>query len=370
VSERFYALVAAQVTLAVVSSAIASPPAHAASCALPAALRVAVEERGSVAAGTVLVASAPSCCGLRAGDVVRQANGTRVRRCADLEPVAAEALARGLALLLAVERDGELIAVAAMTRESEQRVLAGAPERAPADRALTAPPAGGGAATGVAEHADAKRAATAPGAERAVSATEGALSTTERAAATALPESRPTPRPRRAATLPARADAPPELRQRAAAAASALARIDDAAAPGVPLVVYERRLGDAEAAIAALEFGVAAADAAVRDFIEDTVAMHRTARDVRRAQLQMLGHAEVDRRGPSAGTLPYFSDSKVPDWVAAYPFLADAILEPPHETHAPFPGEASGRWSAERALELLWQRARVASSELATWSRS
>lgn len=371
VSERFHALVAAQVTLAVVGSAIGSPPAYAASCALPAALRVAVEERGSVAAGVALVASAPSCCGLRAGDIVRQANGTRVSRCADLEPVAAEALARGLALLLAVERDGELIAVAAMTRESEQRVLAGASERAPADRALTAPAAGGGAATGVPEHADAKRAATAPGAERAVSATEGPSSTTERAAATArVPEPRPTPRPRRAATLPARAEAPPELRQRAAAAASALARVDDAAAPGVPLVVYERRLGDAEAAIAALEFGVAAADAAVHDFIEDAVALHRTARDVRRTQLQMLGQAEVDRRGSSAGTVPYFSDSKVPDWVAAYPFLADAILEPPHETHAPFPGEASGRWSAERALELLWQRARAASSELATWSRS
>ncbi len=224
VSDRFHALIAAQVTLAVVGSAIGSPPAHAASCALPAALRVAVEERGSIAAGVELVASAPSCCGLRAGDVVRQANGTRVSRCADLEPVAAEALARGLALLLAVERDGELIAVAAMTRESEQRVLAGASERAPADRALTAPAAGGGAATGVPEHADAKRAATAPGAERAVSATKGASSTTERAAATPLPESRPTPRPRRAATLPARVDAPPELRQRAAAAASATRR--------------------------------------------------------------------------------------------------------------------------------------------------
>ncbi len=338
--ERFHALAVANVTLAVLASAIGPAPVHAAPCALPAALRLAIEEHSGVAVGAVLVASAPSCCGLRPGDVVRQANGTRVTRCADLESVAAEAVAKGLALLLAVERDGELIAVAATTRAEETRVAAGAAaptERAPADRALAVPPA------------------------------DRAPSTTARAS---VPEPRPTARPRRAATLPARDDASPELRQRAAAAAAALARVDEAATQGVPLVVYERRLGDAEAAIAALEFGVAAADSAVHDFVEETVALHRTARDVRRVQLQILGQSGVDHRGATARTLPYFSDSKVPDWVAAHPFLADAILEPPHETRMPFPGEASGRWSAERALELLWQRARAASAELATWSRS
>jgi hypothetical protein len=118
-----------------------------------------------------------------------------------------------------------------------------------------------------------------------------------------------------------------------------------------------------------LEFGVAAADSAVRDFIEDAMALHRTARDVRRATLQLLGQTGIDRRAASAGTLPYFSDSKVPDWVAAYPFLQETILAPPHETRVPFPGEASGRWNADRALELLWQRARAASGELATWSQ-
>jgi hypothetical protein len=187
-------------------------------------------------------------------------------------------------------------------------------------RSATAPANRAAARAGV-EHAANELATTTSAAERAATDRAPAASPEEGAATTlaraTTHEARPTPRPRRAATLPSRDDASPELRGRAAAAAAALARVDEAATPGVPLVVYERRLGDAEAAIAALEFGVAAADAAVHDFVEDTVSLHRTARDVRRLQLQMLAQSEVDRRGAGAATLPYFSDSKVPDWVAA-----------------------------------------------------
>jgi hypothetical protein len=325
----------AVILVAACVATIAAPAAHAASCALPAAFRIAVEERGITArGGPALMATAPSPSGLVAGDVVRQANGVRVTSCAELEGAAAEALAKGLALLLGVERDGRLLAVAATTPEEDVRVAARG-ERAPA------PPARPERAPGD---------ATAP-------------------ATTRVPAPLPSPRPRRAAALPEVGQASGDVRRRAAAAATALARVDDAARAEVPLAVYERRLGDAEATIAGLEFGVGGADAAVRDFIEDVLALHRTARGVRRAQLEALAQSGIDRRSPTARALPYFSDSKVPDWVGAYPFLQETLLATPHATRLPLPGEVAGRWDADGALRLLWEHAHTATIELERWAQ-
>ncbi len=312
--------------------------ADAASCALPPTLRIAAEERGILDhGGAALVAAAPSACGLETGDVIRQANGLRVESCADLERAAAEAMAKGLVLLLAVEREGHLLGIAATTPAIDSRVAARADGEAQAARPRPMPqPVPGNAA---------------PAPTPALAAVV-------------------TPRPRRAAVLPPRGDVSADLRRRAATAGAALARVDDAARPGVPIVVYERRLGDAEAAIAALEFGVGDAESAVRDFVEEAVALHRTARDVRRTQLAMLSHSGVDRRVSAVTALPYFSDSRVPEWVAAYPFLQATLLEPPHETRMPIPGEVAGRWDPDRALEFLWDHARAATAELTTWARA
>ncbi|MBI3769519.1 MAG: hypothetical protein HY271_13655 [Deltaproteobacteria bacterium] len=285
--------------------------------------------------GAALVAAAPSTSGLEAGDVIRQANGLRVESCADLERAAAEAMAKGLVLLLGVEREGRLLGIAATTPAIDARVAARADGETPAAPPRPIPPPLPG------------NAAPAPALAAVV-----------------------TPRPRRAAVLPPRGDASADLRRRAATAGAALARVDDAARPGVPIVVYERRLGDAEAAIAALEFGVAEAESAVRDFVEEAVALHRTARDVRRSQLAMLRESGVDRRASTATGLPYFSDSRVPDWVATYPFLTVTLLESPHETRMPIAGEVAGRWDPDRALELLWDRARAATAELTTWAQA
>jgi hypothetical protein len=137
----------------------------------------------------------------------------------------------------------------------------------------------------------------------------------------------PPPPPAHEVALPPRAGASQALLHRAGAAAAALAKVDDAAQLATPLALYERRLGEAEAAIAALEFGVDANDTAVRDFVEEALALHRTARDILRLQLETVSQSGGDRRSPSAGGLPYFSTSKVPTWVRTYPFLEVCILQ-------------------------------------------
>ena len=108
----------------------------------------------------------------------------------------------------------------------------------------------------------------------------------------------------------------------------------------------------------------------MRRFVDDVLTLHRTARDVRRTKLELLSQSGVDRRASSATSLPYFSESKVPEWVATYPFLHVIVIVPPRETHMPIPGEVAGRWNPDRALELLWGRARQATTQLADWSRT
>jgi len=318
--------------------------AHA-GCALPPAFGITAEEHGLLDRGSsgVIITVPSTEAGLAAGDVVRQANGVRVKECADLERAAADALAQGLVLLLAVERGDARIALAATTRASAARDRTIASSSA----STSAPPA-------------AVTVAPAPAAQ----------------AGAATPSQTPVPPPvavapppRREVALPPRAGVSEALVRRAGAAAAALATVDDAAQLVVPLALYERRLGEAEAAIATLEFGVGADDSAVHDFVEDALALHRTARDVRRLLLEIVSQTGLDRRVPMASGLPYFSTSKVPLWVRTYPFLEACILEPPREIRIPVPGEMAGRWSPDQALELLWDRTRAATTALGAWSR-
>ena len=320
---------------------VSAPLAHAASCSVPAAFAITAEQHGLLDRGSsgVGVTAAPPDVGLVEGDVIRQANGVRVKDCADLEHAAADALAQGLVLLLAIERGEQRVAVAATTRQSAAREGAVATTTAPA-----APPA----AAALPAETHAERAAPAP-----------------RPVATPLIEATPI---RREVALPTRTGASAALLQHAAAAARALAAVDEAAQSAAPLTLYERRLGEAEAAIGALEFGVDAQESAVRDYIEEALALHRAARDVRRLELETMAQQGMDRRAPLAGGLPYFSTSKVPQLVRTYPFLEPCIIEPPHEIRMPVPGEAAGRWNPEQALELLWGRTRAASTALAAWA--
>jgi hypothetical protein len=328
--------------------------ADAGSCALPTAFAIAVEYRGGIGnAGLVATASAPAA-GLAAGDLVRQANGMRVEQCADLERAAAEALSKGLALLLAVERDGRLMGVAVTTPEHAERVAA----------ARRAPPSSGAEAPSALAR-ETRRDDAMPEASSRTAVPDGAASEVPPAPAPAL-----SPQPWRELSLPSASEASPDARRHAAAAATALASVDASAALSVPVVLYERRLGDAEAAIATVGFALEGADDAVRRFVGNVLSLHRTARDVRRAKLELLSQSGVDRRASSATSLPYFSESRVPEWVATYPFLHVVVITPPRETRMPVRGEVAGRWNPDRALELLWGRARQATGQLADWSRS
>lgn len=314
---------------AVLALAVA-PAAHAGRvCDLPAVLSLTVEERALFDGGVGLVVAGASASGsgLRAGDVVRQANGRRTTACADLEAVAAEARARGLFVLVAAERGGALVTAALATGESA--VARAAPVGEPAAPA--------------AEGADAS-APVAP-------------------ALPAAPTARPTP-----AELPPRADVSAELAAKAVAAAALLGTVGEAARVGVPIAAYERRLDEATNALAALSIA-GEGGAAVRAVIAEAVGYYEAARDIRRYQAAAIEHARVDRRGASAQSLPYFSDSEVPHWMARYPFLDESLQQAPRTTHMLLPGETAGRWNPDLAVALLWERARRAAVRLDAWGR-
>jgi hypothetical protein len=306
-------------------------------CDVPSAFHLAVEQRQMLTggdAGLVVVRAAASV--LRPGDVVKQANGRRTMSCADLEAAAAEALAKGLLLLLAAERDGNVFAVA--LSETTAVVVAEQP--------VTSAPA----------------APTASGAERV----DRTVAPVAPEAPPPAPTPLPTPRPHREAALPTRAGASAELVAKTVAAAAVLGTVDEAARLAVPLAVYERRLDDAKNAIAALHVEGEGSEA-VRTVIDEAFGYHETARDIRRYKAAELAQAHVDQRGAGGISLPYFSDSEVPRWVERYPFLSEALQQAPRTTHMLLPGEMAGHWNPDRAVELLWERAAQTSARLAAW---
>lgn len=299
-------------------------------CDLPTTLSVTAEERPLLdggGAGVIVTGSPAPQTGLRAGDVLRQANGRRIVGCDDVEAVAAEARAKGLLVLVAAEREGKVFAAALPT----------APEAAVA---LAAPPeAKGGTAPPAVVEPPVVRATTTP---------------------------RPTPAAFRETELPPRADASAEIAAKAVAAAAVLGTIDEAARIVVPLPVYERRIEEATNAIAALRIE-GEGSAPVRALIAEALGYHETARDIRRYKAAELTHARVDQRGPGATSLPYFSDSDVPRWMERYPFLGESLQEAPRTTHMLLPGEMAGRWNPDQAAELLWERAAKAAERLGAW---
>ena len=134
----------------------------------------------------------------------------------------------------------------------------------------------------------------------------------------------------------------------------------------VPLAAYERRIDEAKNAIAALRIE-GDGSAAVRDVVAEAFGYHETARDIRRYKAAELAHARVDQRGAGAISLPYFSDSDVPRWVARYPFLGETLQQAPRVTHMLLPGEMAGRWNPDQAVELLWEHAVQTAARLAAW---
>jgi hypothetical protein len=313
-------------------------------CELPSAFPLVVEERPLLDTGSpglVVVRSSAASSTLQPGDVIRQANGRRTVQCSDLERSAGEALAKGLMLLLAVEHEGRVTALALPepTTEVASTVAKAAPAAA----------------------APAKQTTTTSSAAPA----EHQLPSAPAPAAVAMPTA--TPVVRQEAALPARANAPAELTSKAIAAAAVLATVDEAARFAVPLGAYERRLDDAKNAIAALRIE-GEGSGPVRDVIAEAFEYHETARDIRRYKAAELEQTHVDQRGAGAASLPYFSDSDVPRWVERYPFLSESVQQAPRTTHMLLPGEMAGRWNPDQAVELLWDRAAKTVSRLGGWA--
>jgi hypothetical protein len=277
--------------------------------------------------------------GLQVGDVIRQANGRRTATCRDLETTAAEALAKGLVLLMAAERDGRLLAAALEPTGAAVVTATEAP----------APPRVEPQGT------TAKEAAPAP-----------PVVMPAPVAPPPVPTPVATPVVIREAPLPPRTGAAPDLAAKAVAASAVLATIDEAARFAVPIGVYERRIEDAKNAIAALHIE-GEGSSAVRDVIAEATGYHEAARDIRRYKSAQLKDARIDERGVGAQSLPYFSDSEVPRWVERYPFLSESLQQAPRTTHMLLPGEMAGRWNPDQAVELLWERAAKASARLGTW---
>jgi hypothetical protein len=310
-------------------------------CDVPATFSLAVEERpllGGGGPGLVVVRSTAPSSSLRPGDLIRQANDRRTIHCADLETAAADALAKGLVLLLAAERDGRLFAMALPA-------TAGAAAIAEPAVVAPAPPLAAPAKPPVAE------------ARRAESEDVRAP----------VPTPLPTPIARREIVLPPRSGAPADLVAKAVAAAAVLGTVDEAARFTVPLAVYERRIGEAKSAIAALRLE-GDGSPAVRSVVDEVFEYHEVARDIRRYKAAELADARVDQRGAGAMSVPYFSDSDVPRWIARYPFLSESLQEAPRTTHMLVPGEMAGRWNPDQAVELLWQRAVATRVRLGAWA--
>ena len=136
----------------------------------------------------------------------------------------------------------------------------------------------------------------------------------------------------------------------------------------VPLVSYDRRLRDATAALTGLHCGEDRPGATALSYIAETLGYYRTASDIRHFSADFQSRHQVDVRSGEALTMPYHTDSEVTRWVEVYPFLRASLLEAPRETRFPIPGEAAGRWSPDRAAELLWEHARSRVSRLAEWA--
>jgi len=336
-------------------------PAHATvQCNLPSAFQLRIEQRedgkeaGRKAAATPATDSASV---LYVGDRILQVNGQRVRSCADLESAAAEALAKGLALLLAVERDGQLVSMAV------ESTLARAAAEPATTKTYTVVEVAW-LATGVALVA--LDIAYGHGRHGPINPFGPFVRARKPEPAgveiTATPADDP---PARGVQLPPPVDASPALRQSTADAAAALGGLARYARLSLPMAVYEQHLEETEDRIETLPFGTDDNSVAVHAAVDTILGYHRTARDIRRTKIAYLNRVGRDVRA-AARFVPYFSDSEVPHWLARYPFLHESLEASPL-AFGSF-GERAGNWDPDRATDILWEHAREDTAKLATWA--
>ncbi|HZR83601.1 MAG TPA: hypothetical protein VFD92_21080 [Candidatus Binatia bacterium] len=359
-------LAAASLPLLAALLLVAARPASAAgdaaakACRLPARLGFGARQDPTGNGGSeVVVTASAGDAQVAAGDVVRQANGIRVARCEDLERAASAALGARLAVLLAVQRQGRLVALAAGI--AEDQVAAWAPAASLPGSTSAVAPAGASATVGGIDGAHrTNELGISPPASWPGASTSGDV-------AAAPPAPPPiAARPPALASLPSAASAPVAGRNAAREAAAALARLEPVAHLGIPLPLYASRVRAAEAEVART---VNASDtpAGVRSAVDAILEYYRLAGEILRTK-----HEWVEDKGSEAAVrtvnIPYLSTSRVPRWLAEYPFLAQTAGSAPHA--GLLGGEQSGSWNPDQAAELLWERARDDTADLAAWGTS
>lgn len=65
-----------------------------------------------------------------------------------------------------------------------------------------------------------------------------------------------------------------------------------------------------------------------------------------------------------AESIPYFLKSPVPGWIDRYPFLRDSVSETPRTENFL---ERPGKWDPDRAVALLWQKAKEDTGTFSQW---
>jgi hypothetical protein len=94
-----------------------------------------------------------------------------------------------------------------------------------------------------------------------------------------------------------------------------------------------------------------------------------TAQDIRQYKQEFVQNERKDLRKGRAATftsssVPYFLKSPVPGWIDRYPFLRASVSESPQTVNFL---EQPGRWDPDRAVELLWQKAKEETESFARW---
>jgi hypothetical protein len=94
-----------------------------------------------------------------------------------------------------------------------------------------------------------------------------------------------------------------------------------------------------------------------------------TAQEIRQYKQEFVSEARKDLRKGRAATfvssdIPYFLKSPVPGWVDRYPFLLTSIKDSPQMVSIL---EQPGHWDPDKAVALLWDKAREETEQFAQW---
>ena len=138
------------------------------------------------------------------------------------------------------------------------------------------------------------------------------------------------------------------------------------------LPVYEKGVREARIQLRSLDRGSQGeAEKRVVAGAKVLFAYYETARAIRQYKSDYLSRKRSDLRKERAAsftseTMPYFYDSPVTGWVDKYPFLRASIKDSPDKLGFDFI-ERPGGWDPDKAVRLLWQRAKSETNKFAQW---